>query len=424
MRKMLISGHHNKKALLTDGLFYYILAMAFFKANKTIFKHVDWWLILCLFCIMAIGITNLYSASVATNKPFALKQAIWYSAGLLGIILLIFTDYRRIQNYVYALYAITIFFLLLVDVIGASAKGAQRWLSLGFFKFQPSELAKLTTIILMASLFSKTGKLSHSLKDILFPILLVLIPFGLVLVQPDLGTAGLIALIAGSMFLIAGLRWTTVVFLCLSIISILPFGWRFLKPYQKDRVLSFLNPEGGVKTEGYHALQSKIAIGSGQLNGKGFLQGTQAHLSFLPEAHTDFAFAMWSEEWGFIGSVALLLIYFMLLWRGIKIASETKDRFGAFLANGVVIMLFWQVSINCAMVMGVFPVVGVPFPLISYGGSSVMITMAGIGLLLSIKVSKYLRTSPIKDETKPTSVQATQTVSAHYTPTPTNLKIT
>lgn len=363
--------------------------MPFLKIDKKILKYLDWWLIACLICIMAIGITNLSSASAATGRPFATKQALWYTVGLVGIMVLTFMDYRKLQKFVYPLYVLTLLCLLLVDIIGASAKGAQRWLSLGFFNFQPSELAKLTTIILISHLFSKTGKLNHSFKDILLPAVLLAVPFGLILVQPDLGTAGLVALIAATMVLMAGLRWTTLVLLFLSVISVLPFGWRFLKPYQKDRILSFLNPESGIKTEGYHALQSKIAIGSGQINGKGFLQGTQAHLSFLPESHTDFAFALWAEEWGMIGSIVLLLIYFMLLWRGIRIASETKDRFGALLANGVVIMLFWQISINCAMVMGVFPVVGVPFPLISYGGSSVVITLAAIGLLLSIKSSKY-----------------------------------
>lgn len=370
--------------------------MPFFRIDKKILKHLDWWLLASLVCIMAIGITNLYSASAATNRPFAIKQAVWYAVGLVGITALISLDYRKLQRFVYPLYALTLFCLLLVDIIGASAKGAQRWLALGFFNFQPSELAKLTTIILVAHLFSKTGKLNHSFKDILLPAALLSIPFGLILMQPDLGTAGLVALIAVTMVFMAGLRWTTLVLLFLSVISVLPFGWRFLKPYQKDRILSFLNPESGVKTEGYHALQSKIAIGSGQINGKGFLQGTQAHLSFLPESHTDFAFALWAEEWGMVGSLVLLLIYFILLWRGVRIASETKDRFGALLASGVVIMLFWQISINCAMVTGVFPVVGVPFPLISYGGSSVVMTLAAIGLLLSIKVSRYLNTPSSK----------------------------
>jgi rod shape determining protein RodA len=370
--------------------------MPFFRIDKKILKHLDWWLMASLVCIMAIGITNLYSASAATNRPFAIKQAVWYAVGLVGITALISLDYRKLQRFVYPLYALTLFCLLLVDIIGASAKGAQRWLALGFFNFQPSELAKLTTIILVAHLFSKTGKLNHSFKDILLPAALLSIPFGLILIQPDLGTAGLVALIAVTMVFMAGLRWTTLVLLFLSVISVLPFGWRFLKPYQKDRILSFLNPESGVKTEGYHALQSKIAIGSGQINGKGFLQGTQAHLSFLPESHTDFAFALWAEEWGMVGSLVLLLIYFILLWRGVRIASETKDRFGALLASGVVIMLFWQISINCAMVTGVFPVVGVPFPLISYGGSSVVMTLIAIGLLLSIKVSRYLNTPSSK----------------------------
>jgi rod shape determining protein RodA len=370
--------------------------MPFFRIDKKILKHLDWWLLASLVCIMAIGITNLYSASAATNRPFAIKQAVWYAVGLVGITALISLDYRKLQRFVYPLYALTLFCLLLVDIIGASAKGAQRWLALGFFNFQPSELAKLTTIILVAHLFSKTGKLNHSFKDILLPAALLSIPFGLILIQPDLGTAGLVALIAVTMVFMAGLRWTTLVLLFLSVISVLPFGWRFLKPYQKDRILSFLNPESGVKTEGYHALQSKIAIGSGQINGKGFLQGTQAHLSFLPESHTDFAFALWAEEWGMVGSLVLLLIYFILLWRGVRIASETKDRFGALLASGVVIMLFWQISINCAMVTGVFPVVGVPFPLISYGGSSVVMTLIAIGLLLSIKVSRYLNTPSSK----------------------------
>ncbi len=364
--------------------------MAMFNFDRKILLHMDWWLVFSLLMIMGIGTTNLYSASIASGQSFYLKQLLWYLVGLAAAGALMFFDYRNLASLRFLILGAIIIALGLVLVIGKTAGGAQRWIPLGPFHFQPSEFAKLTFVVLLAQHFAKKEETAFGYKGILQPLFLVSVPFLLIFKQPDLGTSGLLLIIVGSIILFAGLKWSVVATLAVGGLSLMPVLWKYMKPYQKKRIEIFLNPELDLKGAGYHVTQSKIAVGSGHIWGNGFMQGTQGQLSFLPESHTDFAFSLWSEEWGLAGCIVLLCLYLVLFSRGLAIASRTKDRLGAFLAFGVTAMIFWQVMINASMVLGIFPVVGIPFPLISYGGSSVVTTLLGIGLLLSVDARRSI----------------------------------
>lgn len=358
--------------------------MAVFTFDKKMLLNLDWWLVISLLMIMAIGATNLYSASFANGQAFHIKQIIWYSFGLVSAIILMFFDYRHLVKLRFVILGLIIIALGLVLFIGKTAGGAQRWIPLGPFHLQPSEFAKITFVILIAQHFARKEDTIFGYKGIFQPLLLVALPFLLIFKQPDLGTAGLLLIIVASMIIFAGLKWSVITTFAVGGLALMPVLWKFMKPYQKKRVEIFLDPELDIKGAGYHVTQSKIAVGSGHIWGKGFMKGTQGQLSFLPESHTDFAFSLWSEEWGLVGCMTLIILYLILLSRGLAIAARTKDKLGTFLAFGVTAMIFWQVIINTSMVLGIFPVVGIPFPLISYGGSSVLTTLLGIGLLLSV----------------------------------------
>jgi rod shape determining protein RodA len=276
-------------------------------------------------------------------------------------------------------------------VIGRTTSGSQRWLPLGFISFQPSELAKIGLILVMARFFTeKELAQGYSLRDLAIPFLLLALPALLVFKQPDLGTVVLLGFIFLSILIFMGVRaraWLTLGAAC-AIAA--PIFWFFLKDYQKTRLRVFLDPELDPLKTGYHITQSKIAVGSGGFWGKGFLKGTQSQLHFLPEQHTDFVFSVWAEEWGFVGSFVLLFLLLFLVSRGLKIASNSKDRGGAVLAIGVSAMIFWQAFINIGMVVGIVPVVGVPLPLFSYGGTSLVTTLIGIGILMNVSMRRFM----------------------------------
>ncbi len=358
------------------------------KFDTKLLKNLDWWFILSLLAIMVIGFVNLQSASAATDYPFHWKQLQWYILGtvLMGVTLTF--DYKHLANYRIHVYILTVILLALVLVVGKTVSGSQRWLPLGFFNLQPSELAKLFLVVVVAGYYHENQKDAYNLIDIWRLILIIAIPCGLILVQPDLGTTLLILMIFGSMVLFAKLTRTTLLSLTALLLFAIPLIWKFMKPYQRKRVTGFLNPEDDPFGAGWHVLQSKIAVGSGQVWGKGYMQGTQAHLNFLPEVHTDFAFSIWAEEWGFIGAIVLIGVYFFFLSRCLRVVYEAKDRFGSMLAFGITTMIFLQVVINIFMVLGLLPVVGIPLPLISYGGSAVLTTMLGAGIILNIKIRR------------------------------------
>lgn len=363
------------------------------RVDRRFFASFDWVLLFLLVLVCGMAYLNLYSASYPSSggMPPYLKQGYLLLMGVAGILFLISFDYKELHLWNYPVYVLTIVLLALVIFIGNSAGGAQRWINLGFFQLQPSEPAKLMMVITLASYYSRKETVAgYSLKELIIPIILMAVPFVLILIQPDLGTALMFVIIFISMTVLAKLRWSTYIVLGLSGIAMVVLGWCYvLKPYQKQRVETLLNPAHDSMGEGYQILQSKIAVGSGGLFGRGYMEGTQGHLHFLPERHTDFAFSVWCEEWGFTGSLFFLLVYFFMLAWGLHAAMSAKDRFGLFLAFGVVALIFWQAVINLLMILGFLPVVGIPLPMFSYGGSSLLTTLLGMGILLNVRMRRF-----------------------------------
>lgn len=366
--------------------------------DKKFWKNFDWFFALSILMLLAVGFLNMYSASRAAGYAFQWRQLTWYSLGIAVMVMMLFFDYRILAVWSPHIYTILILMLIAVLLVGKSAGGAQRWLPLGFMNLQPSELAKLTMVIVLASWFSYHYKPNYKLLDLWQPLLLTLLPLFLIYKQPDLGTAAFLLIIMASIVYVAHLRWTSILIITGIVMSMLPLVWKFMHDYQRQRFLNFLNPELDPHGAGYHVIQSEIAIGSGQLFGKGYMHGTQAHLKFLPEVHTDFAFSIWCEEWGFVGAALLLLLFCFMLYRGIRIASNSKDILGTYLAFGITTMLFWQALINICMVVGLMPVVGIPLPFISYGGSSVITSMAGAGIILNISGRRFMFQKDKKEE--------------------------
>jgi len=280
---------------------------------------------------------------------------------------------------------------LVVDVVGHSGGGSQRWINLGFFRLQPSEPAKVAIVLVMVKYFQEDEpRGGYRLRDLWVPFALVAPLIFLTLIQPDLGTAIILGMVFMSMILLGGLRLKSFFCLAGAGLASLPIAWQFLRPYQRERVLTFIDPDRDPLGAGYHVIQSQIAVGSGRLFGKGYLGGTQNRLDFLPAQHTDFIFAVFSEEWGFVGCFILLACYFALIVYGLKVVERAKDRMGALLVFGTLSIIFWHVVINVAMVAGVLPVVGVPLPLLSYGGSALATMMFAIGLMINVSMRRYI----------------------------------
>ena len=363
--------------------------------DRRLFTNFDWALFGVMLAIAAIGVVNIYSASASyklTGSPYYLKQLYWIGAGLGLVVLVCSIDYHILEDLSYGAYGAVLLLLVVVLAVGRTSMGATRWLHLGFINVQPSEPMKIVIILVFARFFHHYPVFRGlTLKELAYPLLLLAVPALLIMKQPDLGTAILVSLIACSMLLYVGVRWSTLVTIAVATVPLVYVAWHYLlRTYQKNRVLNFINPERDPLGSGYHIIQSKIAVGSGGVLGKGFLHGTQSHLRFLPEQHTDFAFSVFAEEWGFIGCLVMLLLYlFLILW-GLHIAERCNDHFGSLLAVGVTAMLFWHIVINMGMVIGLFPVVGVPLPFFSYGGTSMITSMIGVGLLLNISMRRFM----------------------------------
>jgi rod shape determining protein RodA len=364
-----------------------------FRIDRQLIKNFDWVMLVAVLLIAAMALVNLYSAIYAggtVGTHFFIRQLYFFLAGLSFIVIINLFDYRLLLTWNYLLYGIVVCLLLVSLLFGGSIAGTQRWIDLGFFRLQPSEPAKLMLVISLASYYYRkdTGR-GFTIGQLLVPMALTGVFFILVLKQPDLGTALMFAGIFISMTLFVKLKWSTVGVILGGCSAIIPIGWMFLlKPYQRQRIQTFLNPESDPANSGYHILQSKIAVGSGLKFGKGYLKGTQGHLHFLPERHTDFAFSVWAEEWGFAGALFFLAIYFFMILWGLNVCLASRDKFGVLLAFGIVSLIFWQAVINLLMVMGFLPVVGIPLPLFSYGGSSLLTTLIGIGLLMNIRMRR------------------------------------
>src|SRR5258705_2538093 len=298
-------------------------------------------------------------------------------------------DYHYIDRLAYPFYGTMLLLLLLVLIVGHSGGGSQRWINLGIFRLQPSEPAKLAIVLVMAKYFqTDEPPRGYYLRDLWVPFALVAPLVILTLVQPDLGTAIILGIVFISMILMGGLRLRSFAYLVGVGLAFLPIGWHFLKQYQRNRILTFLDPDRDPLGAGYHVIQTQIAIGSGRLFGKVFLHGTQIRLDFLPAQHTDFIFAVLSEEWGFVGCAILLFLYFVMIAYCLRQVQRAKDRFGALLIFGMIAIVFWHVAINVAMVAGVMPVVGVPLPMVSYGGSALAAMMFAIGVIMNVSMRR------------------------------------
>ncbi|HSM92893.1 MAG TPA: rod shape-determining protein RodA [Anaeromyxobacteraceae bacterium] len=355
--------------------------------------HVAWFVV----SICAIGVWNLASASRNTGAPGATPiwklQLLFMAAFALLSLALTLLDYRNYQRIAWVFYVLVILLLVFVALKGKRVMGARRWIALGPFSLQPSELAKLSVTLALARWLhddAERRKEPYGLLGLALPLAIILVPAAMVKFQPDLGTALIVAGTGFTMLLFAPVRWRTIAILGAVAVVGATAAYPHLKPYQKKRIETFVNPEGDVRGAGYHATQSMIAVGSGEGTGKGWGQGTQNNMRFLPEQHTDFVFSVWAEEHGFLGCAVLLTLYLALVASAISIAASARDRFGHYAAIGVAGMLFWQAFINVGMVIGLLPVVGVTLPLMSYGGSSVMTIMIAIGLLANIAMRRFV----------------------------------
>ncbi|TVR98868.1 MAG: rod shape-determining protein RodA [Rhodospirillales bacterium] len=368
------------------------MASAFDRQQLTLaqkFGQVRWTLLLLLTGIAGIGAAMLYSAANASFEPWAIRHIARFVISV-GIMLAVaMTDIRFWLRHAYGIYLATLALLAAVEVMGSVGMGAQRWIDLGIINLQPSELMKIALVLALARYFHGVN-VEHigRVTVLVIPLALIAAPAALVLRQPDLGTALMLLLGGGLMLFAAGVRLWKFALLAAGAMIAAPIAWQSLHDYQRTRILTFLAPETDPLGAGYHIIQSKIALGSGGVFGKGYLQGTQSHLNFLPEKQTDFIFTMLAEEFGLVGGVVLIGIYVLILAYGFAIAFSSRHHFGRLLAIGVNITLFLYLFINVAMVMGLIPVVGVPLPLVSYGGTAMLSLMFGFGLTMSVWVHR------------------------------------
>ncbi|MAQ71589.1 MAG: rod shape-determining protein RodA [Alphaproteobacteria bacterium] len=354
--------------------------------NKIINKitRLNWPLIGLLSALAGIGALSLYSAGGGSITPWAGKHIIRFMVLMGGAIIVSLINIRLWYRMTYPIYGIGLLLLIIVEITGHIGMGAQRWINLGFIQIQPSELMKIAVIMALAKYFHAASREDMAKIGFLIPpLLMIALPVALVLIQPDLGTSVMVVVAGIAMFFIAGAPYWMFITGGAAVAASIPVLWMFLHEYQKKRVMTFLNPESDPFGSGYHIAQSKIAIGSGGLEGKGFLKGSQSHLSFLPEKETDFIFTLWVEEWGFLGGLILLAINVAIILYGIWISFRCRHAFGQLLALGLIINYSLYVFINIGMVMGLIPVVGVPLPLVSYGGTAMLSVLIGFGLIMS-----------------------------------------
>lgn len=357
-------------------------------------SHLSWGLILLICAITAMGVTLLYSAGGGNWEPWAGRHAIRFIMGFAIMMTIALIDLRVWLRLAYPIYGVTLALLVAVELIGQMGMGAQRWIDLGFIIIQPSELMKIALTLALARYFhSLAPEQSSKVGMLVAPIGLILLPVGLVLLQPNLGTALLLVMGSAMLFWGAGVPAWLFGSGIAAAAGAMPIAWHFLHDYQKQRVLTFMSPESDPQDTGYNIIQSKIAFGSGGIFGKGFLNGTQSQLSFLPEKHTDFIFVVLAEEFGLVGAIILLSCYAGVIAYGISIALSSRNQFGRLVALGISGMIFLYVAVNIAMITGLIPVVGIPLPLVSNGGTAMLTMMIGMGLVLCVAVHREVRLS-------------------------------
>jgi len=368
-----------------------------FKIDRRLIKNFDWVTLAVTVLISLIGILTIYSATrplaAEGHSSFYIKQAVWLVLGLITLFFIVSFDYIWLSRFAMVFYVAGILLLIAVFITGRVGMGAQRWLSLGPLSFQPSEFFKLIYIIMLSHYLSLVKPPLDTFALFRTFFMIVFLPFILLIKQPDLGTGIIVIALFISLLFARGLqRKVTVLFVIIGLIS-LPFlgniFWHGLKDYQKSRLVAFIEPEIDPTGIGYHLNQSKITVGSGKFFGKGYMQGTQGPFRFLPEKHTDFIFAVFAEEWGFFGSLMLLILYLILIVRGLDTVSKAKDDFGRLLALGITTMFFIYFFVNVGMTLGLMPVVGIPLPFMSYGGTALLSNMVAVGILISIRTRRF-----------------------------------
>ena len=354
--------------------------------------QLNWGLMLLIIVTACVGLATLYSISGGTTETWVSRQLMRFGVGFFLMLLVAVIDIRFWLRAAFLIYGVALVLLVAVEVVGTVGMGAQRWVDLGPFQLQPSEVMKIALVLALARYFHGiTHEEVAQLRWLVVPSLMVIIPVTLVLRQPDLGTALLLLIGAAVMFFLAGVRLWIFGAGLMTALAAIPFAWHYLHDYQRERILTFLNPERDPLGAGYHILQSKIALGSGGMFGKGFLQGTQSHLNFLPEMQTDFIFTMLAEEFGLVGALGLLALYVFMLAYAIAIALRSRSQFGRLLGMGIAGTFFVYFFINIAMVTGLVPVVGVPLPLVSYGGTAMVTILVGFGLIMSVYIHRDVR---------------------------------
>ena len=361
--------------------------------DRRLLTHFEWLLPLLALAVCGMGAATVYSAThMAGTQGFsslALRQLMWLAGGVVAMFAVLAFDYRRLERSSFLFYGIILAGVLIVPIIGRVGGGSRRWIPLGPVSIQPSEFMKLALVLALARYFAGRHERRLGLREALLPLVLMAVPAAAILAQPDLGSAAMLGIVAITMLILGGVRLRWLLGMAAPVVVAAPLLWKHLKPYQQRRILTFVNPETDPLGAGYHVIQSKIAVGSGMLWGKGFLRGTQNHLNFLPEQHTDFIFSVFAEEWGFVGAIVLVALYLALVLRGLVIAARARDRFGVLLVLGLTSVVFWQAVINIGMTTGLLPVVGIPLPFFSYGGSSLLCLLVGIGLAMNVSMRRY-----------------------------------
>ncbi len=360
------------------------------RIDRRLLQNVDWSLLAAAFVLFGMSIVTLSNLNVGrAGGSVAWRQAAWFGVGMLALVALASFDYRKLVRAAPALYLLGLVGLGLVFVLGRSVSGARRWIALGPMSVQPSEIFKICFILMAAWVITSRWAQPVGKTTLALALPIVAVPFVLIIKQPDLGTAILLVPVLVVLLVGAGLRLRLLGGLCAAGLTALPLAWLVLKDYQRERILVFLDPFRDPLGSAYNVIQAKIAIGSGQLLGKGVAGATQSRLAFLPERHTDFIFAVFAETWGFVGCLLLLMCYILLLLRGFDIAASSREPVGRLVALGATALLAGQVLINVSMVTGLLPVVGIPLPLMSYGGSSMLASLMGLGLLLSVRMRQF-----------------------------------
>jgi len=372
--------------------------------DRRVVAHFDWGLLGLTFILPLIGLLVLYSAGydpevnrvlfnwlpivIRSNAFF--KQLIFLGCGLLALLIGLSISSQTFSRYAYLIYGVCVLLLIAVLLFGTVAQGSRRWLTIGAYNLQPSELMKLGLILGLARYLSRNLPKHRlfSLRELIVPFIMAAVPMGLIIQQPDLGTALSVGAIGFCMILFVGVRGRLLIVIgIIALVALIP-AWSKLEDYQKRRILVMWNPEQDPQGDGWHIIQSKIAVGSGQLVGKGFLEGTQTQLEFLPERTTDFVFSVLAEEAGFLGSLIVLLLYALFIYKILKVALRSKDLFSSFICFGIAVLIFFHTIVNIGMVMGLLPIVGLPLPLLSYGGSSLLSTMFAMGLVLGVGIRR------------------------------------